>query len=203
MNGETRDQFDAFYHGSWGGVVAHAYALTSNLGDAQEVAQEAFTRAWQRWEQISRYDEPKAWVTRVAHNLAVSRWRRARTATAALFHLAGSQTVPEPSPDSVALATALAQISADQRRAVVLHHLSGLSVSEVAEVEGVAVGTVKARLSRGRVALARLLDPDGEGSSGVRSHVTSERRPTPEGRMLRLAVRVLAGLLRPLGAHGA
>lgn len=52
---------------------------------------------------------------------------------------------------------ALRRISAEQRRAIVLHHLCDLSVAESARETGVATGTVKARLSRGRAALTRLL----------------------------------------------
>ena len=62
--------------------------------------------------------------------------------------------VPALSPDHVALVAALRTLPADQRRALVLHHLADLPVAQVAEETGVPVGTVKARLSRGRAALA-------------------------------------------------
>ena len=57
----------------------------------------------------------------------------------------------------MALARALQQLPPDQRRAIVLHHLCDLSVRDIAAETGVATGTVKARLSRGRAALATLL----------------------------------------------
>jgi RNA polymerase sigma-70 factor (ECF subfamily) len=62
-----------------------------------------------------------------------------------------------PSPDRVALVAALAKIPAQQRKAVVLHHLGHLSVAEIAAQEDVAEGTVKSWLSRGRAALAEHL----------------------------------------------
>ena len=65
--------------------------------------------------------------------------------------------VPEPSPDSVVLVAAMRQLPEVQRRAIVLHHLVDLSVEEVARETGAPVGTVKARLSRGRAALAEIL----------------------------------------------
>ena len=64
----------------------------------------------------------------------------------------------------VALARALQQLPADQRRAIVLYHLGDLSVAAVAAEMGVPVGTIKARLSRGRATLATLLG-DSEGAN--------------------------------------
>ena len=57
----------------------------------------------------------------------------------------------------MALVAALKQLPEAQRRALVLHHLADLPVHEVARETGVPEGTVKARLSRGRAALAALL----------------------------------------------
>ena len=67
------------------------------------------------------------------------------------------EDTPEPGIDNVALVTALKAIPEAQRRAIVLHHLAGLSVAEVASETGSPEGTVKARLARGRTALAALL----------------------------------------------
>ena len=61
-----------------------------------------------------------------------------------------------------ALEQALAQLPEDQRRAIVLYHLCDLSVADVATEVGAPTGTVKARLSRGRATLARLLNTDLE-----------------------------------------
>lgn len=152
--------FTAFYDATWGRTVACAYAITGELGAAEEIAQEAYTRAWSRWNRLHTYDEPAAWVRQVASRLAVSRWRRARTA---MTHLA-RQRPPDPAspPDesSVALVRALRDLPEPQRRAIVLHHLAGLSVAEVAAIERCPDGTVKARLSRGRTALASRLNTD-------------------------------------------
>ena len=63
-----------------------------------------------------------------------------------------------PDENAVALAVALTRIEAKQRRAIVLHHLADLSIAEVARLENCPEGTVKARLARGRAALAPLLD---------------------------------------------
>jgi RNA polymerase sigma-70 factor (ECF subfamily) len=95
-----------------------------------------------------------AWVRRVAWNLATSRWRRARTALRFLDGRRFEPVVDGPSPDRVALMEALATLPAAQRRAMVLHYLADLPLAEIADREGVAEGTVKSWLHRGRVALA-------------------------------------------------
>jgi len=155
--GRVGEEFAELYDAAYGRVVAHAYAITADFGDAQELAQEAFLRAWQRWTRIRRYQDPAAWVAHVARNLALSRWRRTRTAARGLWRMGAPDQSPGPGPESVALVRALQQIPAAQRRALVMHHMADMSVAAIAAEEGVAVGTIKARLSRGRAALAPLL----------------------------------------------
>ena len=101
----------------------------------------------------------------MATRLAVSRWRRARTAAGFLASSRGPEHVAPPSETTAALVGALKQLPEAQRRAVVLHYLGELPVGEIARIEHCPEGTVKARLFRGRAALATLLAPqDGEPS---------------------------------------
>ena len=65
--------------------------------------------------------------------------------------------MPAPNPDHVVLTTALAKLPANLRQAVVMHYLADLSVAEIAEQTGVAQGTVKSWLHRGRMKLAATL----------------------------------------------
>jgi len=159
--------FDAFYRASYQRQLLYAYALTGNVADAQDVVQEAYVRAWQRWDHIRRYDQPEVWLRTVAWRLAANRWRALRNATRTLVRLGASSEVAEPSPDTVALVAALRQIPDAQRRAIVLHHLCGLSVDEVAVEVDASVNPVKSRLARGRAALAPLL-ADSAVTSEVR-----------------------------------
>jgi RNA polymerase sigma-70 factor, ECF subfamily len=153
----AEDEFTAFYDATWRRTLACAYAVTGDLGAAEEVAQEAYARAWPRWSKLVAYDDPGAWVRQVATRQAISRWRRSRTA---LRHLARSRP-PEPAPPpdetSMALMSALRRLPPAQQRALVLHHLAGFSVADIAALERCPAGTVKARLSRGRAALVPLL----------------------------------------------
>jgi RNA polymerase sigma-70 factor (ECF subfamily) len=152
--------FAEFYAASFQGLTTQLYVYTGDLGLAQDLVQEAFCRALPRWAKLSTYDDPVAWVRRVAFNLANNRWQRTKVA---MRYLRGQRVrhADGPSPDRVAAVTALAQLPAAQRRAMVLHYLADLSVAEIAAQEGVAIGTVKSWLHRGRVALASLLGEEG------------------------------------------
>lgn len=157
--------FDGFYVATARRVVRHAYALTGNIADAQDIAQEAFARAWQRWDSVRACDSPEAWVRRVATNLATSRFRRDRTARAAVHELI-ARDVPEISPDTVALVAGLRQLPERQRVVLVLHYLADMPVGQIAAELRCPVGSVKAWLSRGRGALAAVVNDDSAGRSG-------------------------------------
>jgi RNA polymerase sigma-70 factor (ECF subfamily) len=149
-------EFDSFYAATCGDVVAMLYPLTGNLADAQDLAQEAFCRAWQRWSVLSGYDEPVGWVKRVAARLAIDTFRRWGTARR---FLAGHrpEVVPPISTDHVALVAALRRLPHRVMHAVVLHYLADLPVAAVADELGVTANATKLLLLRGRRALAEHL----------------------------------------------
>ncbi len=156
----TEEEFDAFYHASFSRLVGQIYAMCGSVTEAQDCVQEAFIRAWDKRKTLDLDQSPEAWVRTVAYRLAVSRWRRARKALLPPDRAHEPQRPAEPDVTRVALARALQDLPADQRRALVLYHLCDLPVAEVAAEMGVPVGTVKARLSRGRAALATMLGED-------------------------------------------
>ena len=151
---EAADSFDAYFRTSKQPLVSMAYLLTGDMQTAQDLTQEALLRTWSRWKRISRYDDPRAWTRRVLYNLAVSQSRRNKTRR----HAAVLQrAVPAPDESHLLLATALRALPENQMRALVLHDGAGMSVKEVAIEMGVAEGTVKSWLSRGRSAAASAL----------------------------------------------
>jgi RNA polymerase sigma-70 factor (ECF subfamily) len=174
----TDEDYRAFYAAAFPRLVGQVYLLTGDLGEAQDVVQEAFIRAWARRRRFTDGDEPDAWIRTVARRLAVSRWRSARSALAAWRRHGPVADTPAPSVDNPLIVAALQQLPEDQRRAIVLYHLCDLSVDQVAAETGVPAGTVKARLSRGRAALRRILGvPDPRYSIiGTDDIVTAERR---------------------------
>jgi len=155
--GLSSGDLEEFYAAHVHGLILQLYAYTGDRETAEEVVQEAFCRALPRWDRIRTYDDPAGWVRRVAWNLATSRWRRLRTA--ADFSRRHRETpVDGPGPDRVLLVAALAKLPANHRRVVVLHHLADLPVDDIAQQLGVAAGTVRVWLHRGRTALAALLE---------------------------------------------
>ena len=151
-------EFDDFYAGSFARVTAQVYAMIGDRDEAQECVQEAFVRAWAHRRRLDRAEHPEAWVRTTAYRLAVSRWRRTvRGRRPADRAVSGHLTSAPPSESHVAVVAALRRLPEAQRRALVLHHIADLPVHEVARETGVPEGTVKARLSRGRAAMAQLL----------------------------------------------
>jgi RNA polymerase sigma-70 factor (ECF subfamily) len=149
--------FDGFYAATFRRVVGQVYAMTGNLSEAEDSVQEAYARAWERWGKIRAYSDPEAWVRTVAYRISVSSWRKAAVRRSAQQRERADGDVPGMNPDYLALVAALRKISADQRQSIVLHHLVGLSVEEIAAETGAPSGTVKTRLARGRKALAQHL----------------------------------------------
>ena len=156
------EDFDAFYTATARRVVHHVYALCGDLAEAQDVTQEAYARAWQRWSTVGAYEDPEGWVRTVAWRLTANRWRGLRRWFAARARLGRETPAPGPNPDRVALLAALRRLPDAQRLVVVLHHLHDLPVAEIARTTGMREGTVKSYLSRGRAALAVLLTDDKE-----------------------------------------
>lgn len=168
MGHGAESDFADFYAATWPRTLACTYALTADRGAAEEIAQEAYVKAWSHWRKVSRYDQPAAWVRQVATRLAVSRWRRSKVAATWLSRNRSEPVTAPPDETTTALVQALLRIPEAQRRAIVLHHLADLPVDEVARIERCPAGTVKARLSRGRSALALLLVDEPNGAT---SHV--------------------------------
>jgi RNA polymerase sigma-70 factor (ECF subfamily) len=153
------EAFDGFYLASRERLVLQVAALTGDPAEALDHVQEAFIRAWMRWDRVGRYDDPEGWVRRVAVNQAVSRWRRARRV---VLRPGADEGAIALDPEQQSVIVALGRLSAHEREAVVLHHLIGYSVEEIATELSVPSGTVKSWLLRGRARLARELRGEDE-----------------------------------------
>jgi RNA polymerase sigma-70 factor (ECF subfamily) len=153
--------FDEFYAAHFAGLVVQLRAGLGDLAEAQDLAQEAFSRAWGHWDRLVDYDDPVAWVRRAAWNLVINHWRRRRTVLRFIARQR-PEHAPGPGPDRIALSDALRRLPENQRRAVVLFYLADLSTAQIAQECGVPESTVRSWLHRARAALIQLLTDPAE-----------------------------------------
>ncbi len=157
LGASSTEGFDAFYRDGSARLARQIFAFTNDPAEALDVVQEAYVRAWTRWERVAHLDDPHAWVRRVAFNLAKNSNRRRRRFSEQPL----PQQVVEEDPGDrsrLELAAALSTLSPEHRQALVLHYLLGLTNHEIATEMGVPIGTVKSWLSRGRLHLSAALD---------------------------------------------
>jgi RNA polymerase sigma-70 factor (ECF subfamily) len=163
--GASRVGFDAFFAAEYQAVVGLASVLCGRAAVAEELAQEAFLAAFQRWERISSYEDPGGWVRRVVANLATSSWRRRVREARALRRLwTRRQPVVEVAGGDPQFWAAVRALPARQAQCVALYYLEDRSVAQIAGVLGVAEPTVRVHLHAGRKELAfRLGESHEEG----------------------------------------
>lgn len=152
---DERD-LEAFYAATYPRLVAVVGLVAQDRHEAEEAVQDAFIRLMSRWGSVSRYDDPEAWVRKVALGFVSNRRRKVSRGLRAFARHGVPADVPPPSGDTVDVKRALDRLPRQQREVLVLQDL-GLPVDAIAEHLGVPSGTVKSRLSRARAALAPLL----------------------------------------------
>jgi RNA polymerase sigma-70 factor, ECF subfamily len=150
--------------------------MVGNAADASDAAQDAFLTAFRKLGSFRGDAAFTTWLHRIAVNASYDLLRKRSRAPL----LAGPDAdaprewvaaVPDPADDAagdVDVRRALAAVAEEFRAALVLHDVQDLPVQEVADILGIPVGTVKSRLHRGRIALARALavgEPGEEGSA--------------------------------------
>ena len=152
-------------------IVSFAAAIVRDSGAAEDVAQEAFIRAWKGLRSFRGDSAFKTWLYKIASNVARTylerQGRQARFGSESLDDDEATLRADEvPSGETGAeetLATreaidgALAQLPEDWRLAVVLRDVEGLDYREIAEVTGSPIGTVESRIFRARRRLRSLL----------------------------------------------
>jgi RNA polymerase sigma-70 factor (ECF subfamily) len=155
--------FEGFFRERYGEVVRSMRLMVGDHARAEELTQEAFTRACRHWRRVRVLDRPVAWVYVVATNEARRGWRREQRELSTATRVETAAVDPAgPVATALDVRAALAQLTDRQRAAVVLRYVADLPLAEIAEVMGCATGTVKATLHQ---ALARMrieLETDDE-----------------------------------------
>jgi RNA polymerase sigma-70 factor (ECF subfamily) len=158
--GGVEEEFEAWYLREHGRVVSTVAAVTGRPSIAGECADEAFTRACERWASVRGMASPGGWVTTVALNEARRRLRRAGHERRLLVWVASTAPVEAPPPAwSPEVWEALAALPRREREAVALRYVADLPVGRIATIMGVAPGTAASTLHSARARLARVLAP--------------------------------------------
>jgi RNA polymerase sigma-70 factor (ECF subfamily) len=155
--------FETFYRSEYRAMLAIALALASDSSSAEDLVQEAFISAHRRWDRVSQYDSPRAWVRRAVINRATSLRRR----VAAEFRAVARVGPPPPAPPDLSAETAAVwkevhKLPRRQQQAVALYYVGQLSMIEIADVMGCSNGAVKSHLHRARETLKDMLAPWNE-----------------------------------------
>jgi len=172
-------------------VCAVTWAWTRNRVDSEELAQEAFARAWQRLSQLREPEKIGAWLCGIARNVA-RRHRSSPTTVDVVDRLPADGSDPESitaaRQQHAVVRDALSRLPPRYREPLVLYYRQGCSSREVAEVLGVSANVIDQRLSRGR----RMLRADVER---VLADVVGP--PAPRGRVRERVAALLPGLGLP------
>jgi RNA polymerase sigma-70 factor (ECF subfamily) len=156
--------FEAFFAAEYHRVLAVVVALVGSRTGAEDIAQEAFIRAYSRWQQVAAMANPEAWVKRVAVNLATSRARRVAAEARAVLRMGRRNDAVDMPLQDADFWSAVRSLPARQAQAVALRYADDLDVAQIADVMECAPGTVKAHLHAARKRLEAAFDAPGEAT---------------------------------------
>jgi RNA polymerase sigma-70 factor, ECF subfamily len=153
---------EALFRHHWPRAYRAAYLVVHDSAAAEDIAQEAFLAAVRSLDRFDRRRPFGPWLHRIVVNRAID-WSRARAlrreaGDAALEAAAAAPAADNPHARS--LASALVELSPEQRAVIVLRHLLEYTPGEIAELTGLPRGTVNSRLRRGLDELAARLGED-------------------------------------------
>jgi RNA polymerase sigma-70 factor (ECF subfamily) len=148
--------FEAFFEGHRRRLSVALWLIVRDRHEAEEIAQDAFLKVWERWDRVRRMEDPDGYLYRTALNLQRNRRRRAV--------LAVKRTVrPEIARDGIAavdtrdaVGRALSRLTGSQRRAIVLTDLLDYDSEEAGRILGIRASTVRVHVARARAALKEM-----------------------------------------------
>jgi RNA polymerase sigma factor (sigma-70 family) len=149
--------FTDFFRAEYETLLRAMYLLTGDRYEAEELAQDAFVKACERWHLVRGMDNPAGYLYRTAVNAHKSALRRIRDSARRVLTIQASDPISE-SDDRDGLRRALASLPTNQREAVVLVEWLGLSDVEAGHVLGISPGAVRVRISRARTSLRPLIE---------------------------------------------
>jgi len=163
------DAFEELMHARIDAIYRLSYAIVGDEADARDATQETFIGAWKRLRELRDPERFDAWLQRIAVNSARMtlrargrrRVREIPSGDVAALAVVADGAVTTVRSDAALLGAALDTLPTDQRTILVLHHLEGHGVAELAVILEIPVGTVKSRLHTARRTLQDALAAEG------------------------------------------
>lgn len=152
MDGELLS-FESFFEGQKDRLLRVLSVITGSTAEAEDLAQEAFTRVFERWGKVGAMDDPAGYLHRTALNLFRNQYRRAKVALGRAVGVGPEQDVFKSVEDRDAAARALGALTPRQRAAMVLTEALGYSGEEAGQLLGIKASTVWALTHQARTAL--------------------------------------------------
>jgi RNA polymerase sigma-70 factor, ECF subfamily len=149
--------FEEFFLAEHERLFQALYLLTGDRDEADDLAQEALMRAYERWDRISGMESPAGYVYRTALNLHRSRLRKFLIHARRAFSAVPADDLSGAVAESYDVRRALAQLPRGQLEALILVEWFGLGSEEAGRVLGIDGSSVRGRLHRGRTSLRELL----------------------------------------------
>lgn len=136
-------------------ILNYLWRVTGDESAAYDLTQEVFLRAWQHFETVRRYEQPRGWLFRVATNLALTHVKRrgARAADVSALETMHGPAASDPAwrlAESDLVRRTLLQLTPKRRAALVLREVYGLSAAEVGQALGMTETAVRMALHRAR-----------------------------------------------------
>ena len=145
--------FESFFEEQKERLLRILSVITGSRAEAEDLAQEAFTRVFERWDTVAAMEDPAGYLHRTAMNLFRNQYRRARVALGRAVGVGPEQDVFKPVEDRDAAARALGALTPRQRAALVLTEALGYSGEEAGRLLGIKASTVWALTHQARAAL--------------------------------------------------
>ena len=145
--------FEGFFREHYATLARALLLLTRDPGAAENLAQEAMARVYERWDRVAAMDSPDGYLYRTAMNLNRKRLRRLAVRARRVFAATPDRDALAAVEDRNQVLDMLGTLPEGQREALVLVDWLGLETEEAARVLGIAAVSVRSRLHRGRSAL--------------------------------------------------
>lgn len=157
--GERVAAFDEFFQAHYERLLRVLFLAAGDRHEAEDLAQEAFVKVYERWDRVQGIDDPVGYLYRVALNTRRSRVRRLRVAAAKALRLRSgpAEDQHQATEERLIVRRALSRLPDGQREALILVEWVGMTDAEAGRTLGVSPGAIRTRLHRARSALRELL----------------------------------------------